>query len=203
MGSKLKSREELRKQWEEFKKKQVGRREGWHCWARLPCAPPLPSFPSLRRYDLSFTAKQRGGAIGYAAYYEYGSTQSCAPAALACRRPQEADRNAQLSNHRGLYVCRMDLSDMPAHLGLAGLFRSSGSGSGGRPGAIAQQLHEQVIRPLFRSVTVTNSIDTPVGTDGDVFYMQGQAALRGNAGAGGARYCGDGGVMSVCAATAS
>ncbi|EFJ44045.1 molecular chaperone [Volvox carteri f. nagariensis] len=73
------------------------------------------------------------------------------------KKQQEADRAELLSNHRGIYMCRLDLSDPRASL--------------------AGQ------RPLFRAATVTNSIDTPVG-ESDVFYMQGNAALRANAGAG-------------------
>ncbi|GLC33687.1 hypothetical protein PLESTB_000104100 [Pleodorina starrii] len=73
------------------------------------------------------------------------------------KRKQESDRAELLSNHRGAYVCRLDLSDPRATL--AG--------------------H----RPLFRGATVTNSIDTPVG-EADVFYVQGNAALRNNMGAG-------------------
>ncbi|GLI59852.1 hypothetical protein VaNZ11_001840, partial [Volvox africanus] len=73
------------------------------------------------------------------------------------KRKQEAERAELLSNHRGVYMCRLDLSDPRASL--------------------AGQ------RPLFRAATVTNSVETPVG-ESDVFYLQGVAALRANAGAG-------------------
>ncbi len=88
------------------------------------CRTPSPSWVVRRLVRLlSSEARQ----IALLLIYRCFSTPSCVSSGLAFPRPQEADRNAQLSNHRGLYMCRMDLSDLPAHLGLAGLFRSSGS----------------------------------------------------------------------------
>ncbi|KAG2436111.1 hypothetical protein HYH02_011621 [Chlamydomonas schloesseri] len=95
------------------------------------------------------------------------------------KRKQDEERAEQLSNHRGTYTCRIDLSDVSAMVAAASASPSSGHGGGGGHlgGGVA-------LRPLFRAVAVTNSIDTPVGDNGDVVYIQGQAALRNNAGLG-------------------
>ncbi|KXZ42222.1 hypothetical protein GPECTOR_179g245 [Gonium pectorale] len=105
------------------------------------------------------------GKTGLAAGFELGtkleSVEELKKKWEEFKKKQEADRNEQLSNHRGLYQCRLDASDLAASLA-------------GGPGA----------RPLLRAAVVQNSVDTPVGDGGDVFYLQGQAVMRNNAGAG-------------------
>ncbi|KAG2426320.1 hypothetical protein HXX76_013077 [Chlamydomonas incerta] len=93
------------------------------------------------------------------------------------KRKQDEERAEQLSNHRGTYTCRIDLTDVSAMIASAAAAPGPGGGGGHMGGGMP-------LRPLFRAVAVTNSIDTPVGDNGDVVYIQGQAALRNGAGLG-------------------
>ncbi|MEW5320293.1 MAG: hypothetical protein WDW38_011375 [Sanguina aurantia] len=74
------------------------------------------------------------------------------------KRKQEADRQDAASNHRGSYMCRVDATE-----------------------------YRQVLQgraPLFRALSISNSVDAPLGEGGDVVTLQGQAALRNQAGTG-------------------
>ena len=66
------------------------------------------------------------------------------------RRRQEKERLEEATTHRGLYLCRLDASE---------ILRGSRA-------------------PLFRAIVVQNSIDFPVGKD-DSFHVQGQVGRMG------------------------
>jgi hypothetical protein len=67
-----------------------------------------------------------------------------------------------------VYQCRVDLTDVPSIL--------RGQAQQGAAGG-----SNLALRPLFKSVVVSNSLDMAVG-DGDTAYVHGTASLRNNSG---------------------